>query len=754
MVNQVGQLVTYRVDAVRFQQAGRGAVLTVVAIDQDGSVSERLVLRVPGRLYRNERPFHVSQTLRARGREGTWANRVTRVEEVQIDVLEWFEVRPRGANWIDYVAASPNFKGIGRRTAEAIWRAVGADLFDNLREGHSSVLAAAVPGLGEERARVIVEGWAASGHDRLIDWLDERGLPRRLCNSMLRAYANQDSAVSSLTSDPYRLLAFGIPWKDVDEIARSGLEIGLDDDRRLHGAAVEVLMDDYRRGDTASTERSLRSGVARLLGVTQKQAARALKLVFTDGGFVQAGDDLFQLRGVHVMEQAIATDIGRRCTDAQSRLDLGCDAAIESFERQASNAFKLAEKQRAAIRNAIELPLSIVIGGAGTGKTACLAALHHAVEQLQDRKDAVLQMALAGRAAKRMWEATGREAVTIAGFIHTMEQSRIMQATHVIIDEASMLDVASFYAVLRRLKGRANLVLVGDDFQLPPVGSGKILHLLAGREGLPVTVLDQIWRQEKGNSIRDVARAVRKKEIDHLPIFEGPADGVFMIAPGEDAVRTTCEVFADLGGTEDHCDICVIAPRRRTGHGNALTINTAIHESHFSARGVANGLAGKSGFCLGDRFVCDVNHWDVDLMNGSLGRILRLATSDEIDQSRRDRAARGAENGDLPFVLVEVDGTTRLLDRRHLASCSWGYALTCHRAQGSDFERVIVFLDDDMDQSWLYTAITRGRRQVVLVGTPDQYRRIVRTTPKVDQRRVALDVLLASHRSSEISSHA
>ena len=141
-------------------------------------------------------------------------------------------------------------------------------------------------------------------------------------------------------------------------------------------------------------------------------------------------------------------------------------------------------------------------------------------------------------------------------------------------------------------------------------------------------------------------------------------------------------------------------------------------------------------------------------MNGSLGRILRLATKEEIDQSRREHEARGAGHGALPLVLVEVDGTTRLLQHRHLASCSRGYALTCHRAQGSDFDRVIIILDDDMDRSWLYTAITRGRRQVVLVGEPDQYCRIVRSKPKVDRRRVALDVLLAAHTSAGASSYA
>jgi exodeoxyribonuclease V alpha subunit len=259
---------------------------------------------------------------------------------------------------------------------------------------------------------------------------------------------------------------------------------------------------------------------------------------------------------------------------------------------------------------------------------------------------------------------------------------------------------------------------------------------------MTATVLDRVWRQEDGNSIRTVATSVRNGEIPSLPAFSGIHDGVSIIDPGNDVSETARQIFEQLGGVEPDNDICVIAPRRRAGFGNAQAINVAVHKAHFSGGTPVIGRIGDTGFCVGDRFVCDVNHWDVDLMNGSLGRIARMATMDESEAVREDRRQRGLSDIGTPLAFVEVDGETRLLDDLHLRDCSWGYALTCHRAQGSDFGRVIVVLDDRVDRSWLYTAITRGRRQVVVIGTSAQFRRVIETMPKVDERRVALDVLL------------
>lgn len=740
----------FRIRRLRFQdvKAG-GAIASCDRLDADGRAHSRIVLRIPSYVAGVGRHFHPGQTIHVQGRIETWRDPRTGSDRDQVVVTEWHEVRPRGAAWIDFVAGSPAFPGIGRATAERIWNQLGSEIHRLLDRRDAEQISRAVANLSVEQARVLVVGWAECGQERLIEWLDAHGVPRSLCVALLEAYRDQDGAVERLASDPYRLLAFGLSWDRVDEIARGSFHVVKDDPRRLHAAVVECLMREYRRGHTASPSSILSRAVADILRVGSHDAEAALRLVFSDGGFVRSGPDVFQLRGVHAMENAIAQDVARRCgSGRQAAMDFGVDDMIGEHEIRSTSGMRLTGEQRRAVRNGATLPFSIIVGGAGTGKTACLAALHHVVDSLNGRPGGVLQMALAGRAAKRMREATGRDAVTIAGFLHTMKEEGLADITHVVIDEASMLDVPGFHAVLRRLKGRASLVLVGDDFQLPPIGGGKILHLLAHRYDIPVTVLDRVWRQEEGNSIRTVAASVRAGAVPDLPEYDGRADGVSLIMTAVDAVTTVRAVFEQLGGPAPDSDVSIMTPRRRSGPGNAMRMNQAIHDAHFSSGipvvGEGEGGTVDTGFCVGDRFVCDVNHWDVDLMNGSLGRIVRMLTSQEIEQGLEQRSDKAAP-ASRPMVMVDVDGEVRPLDDRHLLDCSWGYALTCHRAQGSDFSRVVVVLDDRVDRSWLYTAVTRGRRQVVLVGTPDQVERICATAPRVDARRVGLVALLDRH---------
>lgn len=745
----------FRIRRLRFQdvKAG-GAIVSCERLDDDGRAGARIVLRIPSYVDGVGRPFHLGQTIHVRGRMETWRDPRTGSDRDQIVVTEWHEVRPRGAAWIDFVAGSPAFPGMGRATAERIWNQLGQEIHRLLDQRDAARISRAIAGVSLEQARALVIGWAECGQDRLVQWLDKHGVPRRLCVALLKAYRDQDGAVESLDSDPYRLLAFGLSWDRIDEIARGSFHVAAEDPRRLHAAVVECLMREYRRGHTATPSSVLSRTVADILRVGAVDADAALRLVFSDGGFVRAGPDIFQLRGVHAMENAIAEDIARRCgSGRQAALDFGVDDMIDEHETGSASGMRLTREQRRAVQNGATLPFSIIVGGAGTGKTACLAALHHVVDNLNGRPGGVLQMALAGRAAKRMREATGRDAVTIAGFLHTLKEEGLAGVTHVVIDEASMLDVPGFHAVLRRLKGRASLVLVGDDFQLPPIGGGKILHLLAHRGDISVTVLDRVWRQEEGNSIRTVAASVRAGAAPDLPKYDGNADGVSLIVTGGDAVQTVRAVFEQLGGTARDSDVSVMTPRRRSGAGNALQINQAIHDAHFAGGTpvVSDGEGGlvDTGFCSGDRFVCDVNHWDVDLMNGSLGRIVRMLTPQEIESELEGRSDKAASAG-RPIAMVDVDGEVRPLDDRHLLDCSWGYALTCHRAQGSDFSRIVVVLDDRVDRSWLYTAVTRGRRQVVLVGTPDQVDRICATAPRVDARRVGLVALLDRHMKSSM----
>lgn len=754
MVNQPQTHSIFSVTGVRYQQPGKGAILLVVDIGSGQAKGQSAVLRIPARLA-GFTAFHRSQTLEVRGQTSCWKNRLTGELERQIQVLELHYIRPRGEAWIDFVANNPAMQGIGKARAKRIWDAFGEDVFEVLAKSNFDALTQAVPELGPERIHRLLDAWKEVGQERLVEWLDRHRLPRNLCVALTRAYHGQDDALALLEADPYRLLAFGSGWKPVDDIALSRFGISKQDPRRLHASVVEALMREYQAGSTAMHASTLENALTEILRAGRDAAAQGLNEVYQNGGFVAVGADLFQLRGAHIMERMIATDLARRAAlSRQCNFDLGRDDVLNEYELR-KGSFKLTKAQRQAVLTAASHPLSVIIGGAGTGKTACLEALHWLVEREQGGRGGILQMALAGRAAKRMKDATKREAMTIAGFLHTVTDERLAKVTHVVIDEASMLDVPSFYAVLKRLNGKTRLVLVGDDFQLPPVGSGKILQVLSNRNGLSITVLDQVWRQQAGNAILNIATAVREGSLIDLPTFNGIEEGVSLIAPGVDVAQTVRDIFSQLNGADVSSDLCILAARRQT----CGAINAAVHTAFFSRGGSVIGREGDTGFRVGDRFVCNVNHWDIDLMNGSLGRIIRPALANEIDEARiareeSDSHFEDKNEYDTPLVLVDLDGRQRLLGESQIRDCSWGYALTCHRAQGSDFERVVVVLDDYCDRSWLYTAITRGRKQVVLIGTMQQLERACRTSPRVDERVVALPVLLDKMEASDVVGNA
>lgn len=733
---------TFRIARVRYQDPrSHAAILVADQLDSGGSSVGRRVLRIPGHLAISR--FHVAQTLRATGSERAWHNQRSGEREIQISVAEWEEIRPRGAAWVDMVAHNPAFAGVGRRFATKVWDALGDDTIKHLEAGDADAILDAVPELGIVRVTSMIEAWRECGHEDLIRWLNERCIPRQAANRLLAAYRHQSGVIEMIDRDPYRLMAFGVAFKPADEIARKSFKIEKSDPRRLHAAVVQCLNRAYIHGHTAVNEPDLLEMLASLTGLDRPDSDQAIKSLYNDGGFVRPFPGTYQLRGAYLMEREIAEDLARRAAQgAQHKLVFDRLGALASFEGSQTKLL-LSAAQRSAVLSAANDSISLILGGAGTGKTACLRALHSIVEAEVGRSDTIIQMTVAGKAAKRIKEATGREAVTVAGFLHVVDDERIAMATHTVIDEASMVDVPSFYRVLRRLKGRTQLVLVGDPFQLPPIGAGKVLHVLADRHEFTATTLEAVFRQGHGSPIRGVASAVRLGSKMTLKPFVDDADGVFLLEADADPAGGVMDVLTTLRKVAVAGDLCTIAATRQGKRTSALELNRNIQALLNSGETPIYGSDGDTGFAVGDRFVCDVNFWDLDLMNGSLGVIGRALRSEEVAaiEAHLEGDNRAAGWG-RPLVEVEIDGGQKVLHELHLKHCSWGYALTCHRAQGSDFDTVIVSLDGKIDRSWLYTATTRGRRQVVLVGTKEQLDRAIATPPRVDDRTIALPLHL------------
>jgi exodeoxyribonuclease V alpha subunit len=313
---------------------------------------------------------------------------------------------------------------------------------------------------------------------------------------------------------------------------------------------------------------------------------------------------------------------------------------------------RITAQQRDAVQMALARPLSVLAGGAGVGKTTALKALQDVARQ---HMRPVLQMAVSGRAARRMSAATGEPASTIAGFLHQAKAHELDLNSNclLVIDEASMLDLPTLYRVMRAMQPSNALLLVGDPGQLPPVGFGLTFHVLASNDAVPRTELNEIHRQAASTGIPQASLAVRQGRSPELSTFHGPGTGVsFVDAPPVDALQAILTIIERLGGVSK----AQIRGLIKNGPAGVSNLNRAIHNL------LCAGCRAVDGFCIGESILWTVNDYDLLLMNGSLGRIRSIDGGMSV----------AWDDGRLLDIPLD-----RFKDVEH------AYAITCHKASGS-----------------------------------------------------------------------
>ena len=335
------------------------------------------------------------------------------------------------------------------------------------------------------------------------------GFDLHLANKIRKVWPRD--TLAKLRENPYRMLTFAA-WEKVDRMARS---LGVaDDDPRRRIAAVEACL--YRRLDAKHTLTSvgtLGDAVMAALRCGESTARGAIDHACRGHAIVAAAHG-YQPVGAAVMENAVASYLrallagvpGPQRNLFSGNLASIVAASIDGYRSR--TGLQLNAAQRKAVEMAVHYPLSVLTGGAGTGKTTVLQVIHDIAEQIGVP---VLQMALSGRAAQRLRGATGREASTIAAFLHAAARRLVDPASEplIIIDESSMLDLPLTYSLVRALPARARLLLVGDPYQLPPIGFGLIFHVLAASPSVPRVELVEIHRQARSSGIPQIAHEVR-----------------------------------------------------------------------------------------------------------------------------------------------------------------------------------------------------------------------------------------------------
>ena len=669
---------------------------------------------------------------------------------------------PSGVYGIRKYLGSGLVPGIGKVYANQIVDAFGADTFRILSEESGRLRE--VDGIGRKRAAAIKKAWDEKRAEReLYIYLQTYGVTPGQCVKLVTRYGGEAKQI--LLREPYRMAREidGVGFKTADRIA---INLGFANDAppRLDAGLIYALETLQEDGHTAFGEDELRDVAAELLGtgaglvgarigalVGAKQLVRHERPAGGAAPGLQRPPawpaTVVQLPNNDHFEQRIAEAVVRLLRVSTGLPPIRVEAAVAWAQGRAGFAFH--ELQRTALHRALEHKMSILTGGPGTGKTTILRAL---VEILKAKKVRVHLAAPTGRAAQRLAEATGGFASTIhrllkfdpatGGF--TANEAHPLATDFLIVDETSMLDSRLAAALLQAVPSRAHLLLVGDVDQLPSVGAGDVLKdlIAAGQALIPVTRLSVIYRQQGQSSIVTVAHAVNggdpspppvTREVAEVPAW---ADLAFVAADSaEDCLGKVIELCTEyvprhFSWMDPIRDIQVLAPMHK-GVAGVSNLNVRLQAAlnpggggqartepaagrGWMRRGTGGSLRVAAGeFRPGDKIIQLRNNYDKNLFNGDIGSVT------EVDPAEGTLAA-------------DFDGERHEFTRGETGDLALAYSISIHKAQGSEYPVVVIPLLKAhfmmLQRNLLYTAITRGRKKVFLVGEPAAYAMAVRNS--------------------------
>jgi exodeoxyribonuclease V alpha subunit len=339
-----------------------------------------------------------------------------------------------------------------------------------------------------------------------------------------------------------------------------------------------------------------------------------------------------------------------------------------------------------------------------------------------------------------MTEATQREAITIAGFLRRVSDEDMGPAPIIVIDEASMLDLMAFHRLVCKLPADAHLILVGDPFQLPPIGAGLVLHVLCELLGIPKTELTEVKRQTGDSAIPAAAKAIRE---GRWPAFSTSIadDVVFIPCADHQIISTVLKLYE-----EDRVNTQILAATRSCRFAGVEAINRTCHIRYagegrsLMATNLETGEVEATGFCQGDLLLYTANSWQRNLQNGSLGELV------EVFDKPRNINLGDDENQDVRIALGRAvyEGVEHYILDTDVDVIEHAYAITLHKGQGSQFRRVIVPVRKSrvLDRTFVYTATSRAQIQVILVGDIDAVKEAISLPPKAFGRQVGFGEMI------------
>ena len=654
---------------------------------------------------------------------GRWTSHNSYGRQFEAEFLE--RVLPTSSEAILQYLSSRIIKGVGPRSAARIVSHFGDRTLEVLeREPHRL---AEVPGISAARAKAIGEEFRLRvGMRQLMEFFAVHQLPAELAVQVYKKYG--ESATDLLYDDPYLLMDEGLdaPFAAVDRFA---IELGVsgEDPRRVEAGILFELRYNLTAGHSFLPEDKLLSATGQLLSVEQTAVETAVERLMEAQRLVR--DRLAGIPVIYLPELQEAECYIRQRLLMAAQLQFPQERSLQMMLRKAQQESGLvySSQQEEAILRAADSGVLLLTGGPGTGKTTILKAILSIYQQMGLK---CVLAAPTGRAAKRLTEVTGEEASTIHRLLEAnidtntgqmyfvRDESNPLKADAVIVDEMSMVDVLLLDSLLRAVPPRARLILVGDPDQLPPVGPGSPFSDCLRSRQLPAVRLTEIFRQAQESLIVMNAHRVNAGQMPELRNVKN--DFFFLRCPTEEAVGQTIQDLCSMrlpqkmGIPADQ--IQVLTPTRKGGVGT-WALNQRLQKALNPAEPTKKERQwGEFSFREGDR-------------------VMQIRNNYDIMWKKTDGSAVGAGvfNGDVGKILAvdpQMETVTVLFDDRlvdydfaQLGELEPAYAMTVHKSQGSEYRAVILSVWSGspylLSRSVLYTAITRARELLILVGRED-----------------------------------
>ncbi len=621
----------------------------------------------------------------------------------------------------DYIVKLPNtiigikkylgsglIRGIGPKMAERITNHFKAATIEVIEKTPRALLE--IDGIGDWRLERISESWKTQSEIRsIMIFLQKYSISTSIATKIYKRYG--ENSITLLSENPYRLAddIYGIGFKSADRIALS-MNIPEDSDVRAHACVIYCLGQQVGEGHVFTCKEKLFEELKQFIDITPPRFEGIIEKMHADKDIVVENGDQVYLDALYFSEVRAAKNIVRIFQTPFKKIICEVDSVISKIE--SSSKIKYSPLQLEAINTALISKAMVLTGGPGTGKTTTIRGIIRAFKMLGL---SVLQCAPTGRAAKKMEESTGEVSKTIhrllefspggKGFLKGPNDP--LDCDVLICDEVSMIDIVLMHHLLKAIAPHAKIVLIGDINQLPSVGPGSVLKDIIGSKIIPVISLDRIFRQDEKSLIITNAHRINNGEMPFFPDkTDGGALSDFYFIEKEDQAATAATIIKmvteripDKFALRPIDDVQVLCPMYR-GECGVTSLN-----------GVLQGALNKSTlelfhktrkFKLGDKVIQNENDYKKNVFNGDIGKISDVRT--------QDRSLV------IDFPQGQIEYEYNDLDSLELA-----YAITIHKSQGSEYPAVVIPVLTShfimLQRNLLYTAVTRAKMLVVLVGT-------------------------------------